>query len=73
MADGGTQFEIKLDPEHTAMLDAICEESGTGRTVTAKALLVALLEDDAAAHGAFSNPDDKIIVLRNWKAGVPRK
>lgn len=62
-----TSMHIELTSEHVAMLDAICAEAGgISRTTMAKNLLVALLEDDAAAHGAFSNPDEKIVILRNY-------
>jgi hypothetical protein len=60
-----------LDDEHTAMLDAIQAEAGVGtRSGLAKDLLIAVLEDDAEAHGMSpQDPRTKVIVLQNWRGG----
>lgn len=49
MSEVTAWISFRLSPEHTAMLDSVCK---------------ALLEDDAAEHGAFGNPDDKVVVFR---------
>lgn len=66
MINERTVVQIELSPEHIAMLDGICAEAGgMHRRTMAKNLLIAVLEEDAAAHGAFGNPDDKVIILRD--------
>lgn len=62
-----THIEFKLNDEHSAMLEAIVGQSGVSKSAMARDLLISLLEDDAAQHGAFGCPDDKVIFLRNWK------
>lgn len=61
-----TKISLTLDDEQTAMLDAIRTEAQDTRSSVAKALLVAVLEDDAASHGA-STSIDNVVVLRNWR------
>jgi hypothetical protein len=59
---------FRLSEEHTAMLDSVCRDTRKSRQATVKMLLTTLLEDDAAAHGSFGHPDDKVIYLKNWSA-----
>lgn len=62
-----TEVRLRLAPEHIAMLDAIANEAGKPRRVTARELLIALLEDDAASHQAGQPAEERIIILRDWK------
>lgn len=68
-----TSIHFGLDPEHIAMLDAIMDEAGllgSTRGSFAKDLLIAVLEDDATAHGmAPQDPSKKVIVLQHWRGG----
>lgn len=57
----GERISFELSAEQLAMLDAI--RGHRTRAVSAKALLVAVLEDDAAEHGWTTTPDDKIIIF----------
>lgn len=59
---------FNLNDEHTAMLDAIEVHAKTGsRTKLIKSLLIAVLEDDAATHGAAVHPNAKVVVISDWR------
>lgn len=58
-------IHMMMDDEHFAMLEAICANGEIAPGAMAKALLYAVLEDDAAMHGA-SVEDNKVVYLRNF-------
>ena len=60
-------IEIELSDKHMALLDALCSTADVTRNEMARDLIIAVLEDDAAAHGANPSPDHKFIVLQNYR------
>lgn len=60
-----TRISFELGAEHLAMLDAMCIAAKKQRAAMAGLLLRAVLEDDAAEHGACGGPPgDNIIIFR---------
>jgi hypothetical protein len=57
------------------MLDAICNaarDGGATRSAMARSLLVAVLEDDAAAHQGCGSGPDRVVYLKNWRGSRAR-
>lgn len=67
-----SRLQFELSDEHTAMLDGIAKESGQSHNKAARDLLIAVLEDDAIAHGMSPrDPDEKVIYV-NWRGRAQR-
>ena len=62
-----TPIEFELSDKHMALLDALCSTADVTRNEMARDLLIAVLEDDAAAHGANPSPDHRIIRLEKYR------
>lgn len=60
-------LRVPLDDEHEAMLQAMCNEAGAHPVMLMRDLVYALLEDDAAAHGASVPNDGRVVLLRDYR------